>query len=332
MAEENKTKEVAAESKTEDSLSDKMTKTAETLQNVVKPLIPIVTSLLPILIAGCQKSYEFYKKLPMNVVSLIIGFVFCFFGGLYPTLFAALEAANHGGLKILGESLSTLADEAMIVLEENKKDDEKDDDGDGVPDVEQIDEKQIVLRKVNLVMTKINPAKVDNAIAAIYSVWLSVVAVLTIQFARTIALALSISDFIRKPVDKYIAPTIAIVMPKGYKKWVPVVLGWIAKSIGMSIAWFVQRVVSAFASACKGGLIMSRAIMAICCKKGWRLGGLIKENEEDTSFDENMSYVFAALGFYFQYKLGFDMPFPFNILLWPLEVAEYYIQWSITKA
>lgn len=66
----------------------------------------------------------------------------------------------------------------------------------------------------------------DKAVAAIYRVWLSVIAVLTIQFARTISLALTISDFIRQPVDRFIAPTIALVIPKEYKKWVPVILGW----------------------------------------------------------------------------------------------------------
>lgn len=66
----------------------------------------------------------------------------------------------------------------------------------------------------------------DKAIASLYRVWLSVAAVLTIQFARTISLALTISDFLRMPVDRVIAPTINIVIPADYKKWVPIVLGW----------------------------------------------------------------------------------------------------------
>jgi hypothetical protein len=49
-------------------------------------------------------------------------------------------------------------------------------------------------------------------------------------------------------------------------------------------------------------------------------------------FDEVLSYGLAALGFYFQFSLNFDVPFPFNLLLWPLEFVEYYLRWSITKA
>jgi hypothetical protein len=59
-----------------------------------------------------------------------------------------------------------------------------------------------------------------------YSVWLSVVAALTIQFARTISLALTISDFLNRPVDRYIAPTVNVAIPDEYDKWTPVIMRW----------------------------------------------------------------------------------------------------------
>jgi len=46
--------------------------------------------------------------------------------------------------------------------------------------------------------------------------------------------------------------------------------------------------------------------------------GMVPNKQEDTYVDEILSYIFAACGFYFQFKIGFDMPFPFNLLLWPL--------------
>lgn len=328
MADEDKTK--TGETDTV-SMTEQISKAAEILQKIIRPLIAFVTFMLPMVVKASQMAHAFYCKLPMDAVWFLMGSIFCFFGGLYPTLFAAIQAAKHSGLVILKESLTTIASEAMIVLEESKKDDEKDDDGDGIVDVNQIDNKQLVLRKANLVMTKVNPKKVDDAMSAMYHVWISVLAVLTLKFARTISLALTISNFIRQPVDRYLAPTIAMATPKGYKRWIPVVLGWIAKSIGMSIAWGIERVIAAFTSACEGGLMMSRSIMAACYKHGWTFGGLIPENHEDTSIDEVMSYVFAGLGFYFQYKVGFHMPFPFNFLLFPFEMAENYIQWTITK-
>jgi hypothetical protein len=86
----------------------------------------------------------------------------------------------------------------------------------------------------------------------------------------------------------------------------------------MSIAWKLQSVISAFTSALTGGLIMARAIYAFCSERKIRFAGMVPNNHEETYIDEVFSYVFAACGFYFQFKIGFDMPFPFNVLLWPL--------------
>jgi hypothetical protein len=59
--------------------------------------------------------------------------------------------------------------------------------------------------------------------------------------------------------------------------------------------------------------MMARALYDFGVERGWFSG-----SHEETSVDEFASYLFAALGFYFQYSLRFDVPFPFNLLLWPL--------------
>lgn len=247
----------------------------------------------------------------------------CFFGGFYPTVFAALQAAEHGGLATVRKALTALSEEAMIIVEESKKDNKKDDDGDGVADTDQLTGKELLRRKVKLVLTKMDPEKVNNAIASIYKVWMSVLAVLTIEFARTIALALTISDFSKSFAHRYVLPIVRNATPKEYQKWCPVLLDWLCKSIGISIAWKIQTVISAFTSALAGGLIMSRAMLLIVFKGA--------KDHEDTKVDEIASYVFAGLGFYFQYNMSFSTPFPLNIILFPVEFAEYYIRWAVTK-
>jgi hypothetical protein len=99
----------------------------------------------------------------------------------------------------------------------------------------------------------------------------------------------------------------------------------------MSIAWKLQSVISAFTSALAGGLMMSRAIYNYCSEHNISFFGMTPNKHEETYIDEIFQYVFAAAGFYFQFKIGFDMPFPFSLLLWPLEFGEYYIRWTITK-
>ena len=99
----------------------------------------------------------------------------------------------------------------------------------------------------------------------------------------------------------------------------------------MSIAWYIQAVQSAFASAMTGGLIMARAAYQVLLDRHIDLGGLVKPNHEDSSLDEMMSYAFAFVGFIWQVRSGFTVPFPLNVLLWPLSIAEYFLRWSVTS-
>eukprot|EP00980_Cylindrotheca_fusiformis_P009923 scaffold2195_cov132-Cylindrotheca_fusiformis.AAC.7 len=302
--------------------STKPSATGNQLQKYAKPVFDLVTAFIPIAIYYGKMAHELYSKLPSNELNFLLGCVFCFFGGLYPVLFAAAMAAEYGGRQTIVAALQDLSDEAMGIIEQSKKDDEKDEDKDGVKDVKQISGKEFVQRKTLLVMRKMNPEKVDTAIGEMYQVWLSVAAVLSIQFARVISFALAIADFMTKPVNRYLAPTIQVAIPDEYDRWVPIVLGWICKSIGMSIAWYLQTIRSAFASALKGGLMMSRTLFAELIERKIDLGGIIPEDHTKSNLDEYLSYIFAAMGFYFQFKMGFDMPFPFNLVLWPFEFAE----------
>lgn len=77
---------------------------------------------------------------------------------------------------------------------------------------------------------------------------------------------------------------------------------------------------------------MTRAWMKIARHKGWDLGGLVPTNDKETLLDEISSYVIAMVGFGFQWKMGFGMvPFPFNVLLFPLGCAEQFIRWSVAR-
>jgi len=305
-----------------------LTTFAKAVQAVAKPAVSVLVWFLPLAISYCRFLHTTWKKIPYDASTFLIGIVFCFFGGLYPTLFAALQAAKHSGISTVRMACSALADEALVIIEESKKDDDVDADGDGKADVKQIGKREYAIRKTRLVMAKMNPEKVDSAVASIYKVWLAVAAVLKIQFARTINMALGIAEFINKPVDRFLRPTIQVVVPDEYDRWVPIVLSWITKSIAMSIAWYIQTIISAATSAMQGGLQMARALMRMGRKRGVKF----LPADHETYIDEVAAYIFAGLGFYFQFSLHFDVPFPFNWLLWPFELAEWWIRWTITKA
>lgn len=144
-------------------------------------------------------------------------------------------------------------------------------------------------------------------------------------------MAVTLSNDVQKTILHFAGPTIIAAVPKGYERWAPVVIGWLAKSVAISLAWYLQTVISACTSALEGGLIVTRSMLRILVRKGVRLGGLIPDRHEDTYIDEIGGYMVAAMGFYFQFRLGFDVPFPFNVLLLPFEAAESYLRWVTAK-
>jgi hypothetical protein len=147
-----------------------------------------------------------------------------------------------------------------------------------------------------------------------------------------------------------------------YYKWIPVVIGWVCKALAMSLAWRVQRVLTAYTSAIAGGLLCARAVCRIVQKR-WvgirrRFGSFTNKNKkkknskkttnfsttakdnsddlnflENTHLDEFLGYMIAICGLYAQMGQGFSfqVPFPLNLVTWPFDIAERWIQWQITK-
>jgi len=183
----------------DDKTKEKIEGLTKALRGLAKPAFDAFVYLLPRVIGFVQTAYSYWMKLPQNAILFIYGFVFCFFGGTFPTLFAAIQAAEYGGRKTVMESIKMLSDEALTIIEESKKDDEEDKDGDGKADVKELSKQAYIQRKTLLVLRKMNPEKIDKAIASMYKVWMSVVAVLSLEFARTISMALAIADFLHKP-------------------------------------------------------------------------------------------------------------------------------------
>ena len=173
-------------------------------------------ALLPYVVKFARLCYSVYCLLPITLMEALTGLVTCFFGGMFPTLIAASEAFTQAGWDTTRRALEDLYDEALAIAEESKKDDAVDDDGDGIADVDQISDRELYTRKLQLVLKKSNPAKIDTALGGLYTSWIAVAAVLKLQFARTIALAVSISNKLRPIASKALVPAFTHLLSKDY--------------------------------------------------------------------------------------------------------------------
>ena len=296
------------------------------LEKVLIPAMNYLVILLPMVIKTFNNLHVIWSKLDDNVVKSIVGFTFCFFGGMYPTLFAALQAAEQGGRALVVQSLKELAAEATRILNESKKDDEKS----STPS--QTDSKEYVQHKTLFVLQKMNPEKVNSAISNLYKVWFAVISVLVVQFARTIQTANSIADFLIKPSDTYARPILEAMVPPEYQQWVPYILKWACKTFGMSLAWTLTSLRVAFASSLQGGLMLARSGLTALRQRKMTFGGKLELDHTKTRLDENAAYAFAAVGLLFQLYFRLSPPFPLNILFFPFRMAEWALRYGVMKA
>ena len=193
---------------------------ADKLQKLSKPVFEFLCVLLPIVVEYGNKIYAVWIKLDDTIVKSIIGFVFCFFGGMYPTLFAGVQAAEQGGRALVVQSIGELSEEATRIINESKKDDSSS----GAK--EKLSNKEFMKHKTLFVLQKMNPDKVNNAFQNMYIVWLAVISVLVVKFARTIQMANTIAEFLTKPADRYLTPVVTAAIPPEYKQWIPVIMTW----------------------------------------------------------------------------------------------------------
>jgi len=265
-----------------------------------------------------------FERVPSEVTSGVTGFFMCFFGGVFPATIAAGEAWRLcGGVEAI-RSLQVIGKELQQFAIESEKDDQKDEDHDGIADVDEINSTQLFERKALLAMKCCDPVAVNKALSLLFTGWIGVLANLKVQFARTVTLGASIGEMLTKVSLVFAAPIVEPFVPREHRKWVPIIIQWICKAIGVSLAWWVQRIQSGFHSAIRGGKMFGESLVNTLHKRG-----LLQSSPEETYIDEIVGWILAAIGFLWQLKYGFALPFVFRLFLFPLEIVEWYIVWEV---
>jgi len=281
---------------------------------------------LPHLVQAAQTVQKFLSQLPEKVIFAAMGFAVCFFGGIFPATIAAVEAWNICGGKEAVSCIKMLYKEALKVSAANEKDEQKDDDGNGVADTKELKPKDLMVRKASLAAKTLDPDAVSRGMVGIYTGWIGVIAILKIKFAKTVTLGERIGEQVYRLACKA-EPGIQEVVPEEYRKWVPMGMRWTCKLIAMTIAWWIERVISAFHSAIRGGHLFGKYLVEFLHEKGY-----LNFTPEQAYLDEVIGWALAVVGLLFQFSLGFSLSFPLNLFLWPLQLVESFIIWSVSMS
>lgn len=280
----------------------------------------------PYIAQALVEAYKRYQRLPDKLVSSLYGFCICFFGGSYPASFAAIEAFQATGGHQMVAYLDDIGEQFKNVVELNKQDDLKDDDGDGVADVVAVkDPKLLAKRKLVLFLRAVDPDRLTWALAGLYSGYMGILVSLKIQFASTVALASSIGDNIRPLARKILAPVLLQTLSEDYHKWVNCLVKYGCKAVALILAWRIQKIISSVQTSIKGGAMLATNLYLFL-----REVGKVQKPIDQTIADDIAGLGFAVLGIYFQLVKGGGVPFPFNILMLPFGIVERILEWNVT--
>ncbi|GMH51443.1 hypothetical protein TL16_g01012 [Triparma laevis f. inornata] len=289
-------------------------------------ILVILRTMYPLALKLSEYYLWCQENLPVELITAGWGLILCFFGGTFQLSLAAYEAFKVNGWDRTRGALVDLHETWKEFQSANSIDDKKDDDNDGISDVDQISSTELVTRKVKLFLKVSDPNKVHDALTGISSGFVGVIATLKFKYARTVTLGCTIGNYLRRPAGMYLTPTLVQVSPVEFRKWLPHLIDYGCKFVAISIAWFVSAVLASVQSSIRGGLMFSRSMMKLAAKNGW-----LDIDPDESYLDEVVGWSLAFCGASFQIINGFGLPFPLNLLLLPFSFIEYYLKWIVSS-
>eukprot|EP00937_MAST-01D_sp_MAST-1D-sp2_P001999 g1999.t1 len=278
------------------------------------------------------------RKLPLPRESrdLLAGITMVFFGGSFQALIAASEAFYMGGGDKVHRCTASLQRIGHKLLEQSRADDAVDADGDGVADVRQMPPSQLLRRKLALAAHELDPREVGDALHGLYTGGVLVMATMRSRFAQSITLGNGLGLSLHNHLRRRVAPLV-LRAPAARQPWIEAGTRYACKSLGMLVAWAVQRVVSAFHSATSGAQLLTRALLELLVRKKLFLAQLDRDHdghpdiEPGTPTFNRIATCLAALGLFVQLRWRFQVPFPLSVLLKPAIAAEWALTYTLAS-
>jgi len=290
---------------------------------------------------------HYLSLFPKTILYMVFGIALCFFGGTYVASIAAIEAFRQlGGQKLYAE-FEVIKKQVADINKANKKDDEEDLDRDGIADTMQMEPAALAQRKLALAMeTVTEPHKLQEAFGALFTAYLSVLATLRLEFARTTAFALGIAEMAKFPLIRVLSVPLTAALGEKLQHWTQTIIETGLTLICVIFAWYLQMIVSAFYSGLRGGRIFADNLVEFLQQKKTADGKPLIDlapswlqlpKDENGQFDPNESFLdefvgygIAALGFGFQFFNGFSLPFPLNLIFLPLTIIEFFLRVQVS--
>eukprot|EP00951_Prasinocladus_malaysianus_P007163 scaffold51419_cov50-Prasinocladus_malaysianus.AAC.1 len=99
-------------------------------------------------------------------------------------------------------------------------------------------------------------------------------------------------------LGKFFSPFLKQVLPPEYYKWMPMIRRYAARTIGISIAWYLVRIISAVHSAVRGAQLIIKGLVGYAIRHGY----VSKDIQEFDTIFNGIGCVIAAYGWFTQIR------------------------------
>merc|ERR1712070_990441 len=94
-----------------------------------------------------------------------------------------------------------------------QKDFQVDSNKDGIKDVEQMSYNELLKHETAVVLMAVkDPTAVTKAVSYLMTIWISVIAVVRCEFAKTVALCLGIAEILELPMVRFLGTPVAMAL------------------------------------------------------------------------------------------------------------------------
>ncbi|KAJ9471065.1 hypothetical protein DIPPA_09673 [Diplonema papillatum] len=305
-----------------DSLADRVPeqyqKYAEYIRPVFLAVLQGIDALLPFLPkiwVFCK--YLYGKVLPyLDEVTILWGIVLCYFGGSFLVTITAVEAFRLVGKDKVLKAWAHIEDDVAAVVKKYMATRDE---------IRDLPPEEWLAKNANMVLRTVNPNDCKSFSVGMYAGLSAVMACLRTQFAQVVALGVSIGELIEEHFGfEFVRPVIKALVPEEHWKWVPLVTQICCRLPAVTIAWFIQRVISCFHSALRGGNILASAAISYAVTRG-----LISQAPSKKVRTMIAGFI-SFTGMFFQIQHGFGLPWILSIVLAPFCFIEWFLScWAI---
>lgn len=126
----------------------------KSVEAIVNIFVSIGRAILPPIFEFSRIVVAFYRTLPKDAIAAQVGLVYCFAGGYYPTLFAALSAVQNCGWDIMMQACEDLADQAILAIDALSEESKK--------EIDEMSYQAKITQKTLIVLKTVDPVKVSK--------------------------------------------------------------------------------------------------------------------------------------------------------------------------